>query len=131
LPLAHLIKSEIEKSQFIKKIAIKMKVSEDAVWSDLKKIKAKEGKTERSKEENFKVKDDKEALLFEAEKYGLVVDKEKTNEEILRKIELADLKKKLQETAISLDDESISKEEEKDLKTELEKIQKRIKELSN
>lgn len=39
LPLVVLIKSEIEKSQFVKKIAMKMKVSEDAVWTDLKKIK--------------------------------------------------------------------------------------------
>jgi DNA primase len=38
LPLISLIKSEIEKTQFVKKIALKMKVKEEDVWNDIKKI---------------------------------------------------------------------------------------------
>jgi len=44
---------------------------------------------------------------------------------------LKNLKQKLQETAVFLDDKNISKVEEKKLKTNFEKIQKRIKELGN
>ncbi|MEK7117129.1 MAG: DNA primase [Patescibacteria group bacterium] len=127
LPLANLIRSDIEKSQFVKKIALKMKVGEEAVWDDLKKI----GRFKDldvgglEKEENFK--DEKEALIFEAERYGLKIDIEKTNEDILKRIELRKLKQKLQETAIMLDDKDISKERERELKKELEEIQKNIK----
>ena len=133
LPLVSLIKSDMEKSQFVKKIALKMRVGEEAVWNDLEKIeRKKEGKIEREKEdENKDYKDEKEALIFEAEKYGLKIDIEKTDEDILRRIELRNLKQKLQETAILLDSKSLSKEDEKQLKSDFDKIQKRIKELSN
>ncbi len=133
LPLASLIKSEVEKSQFMKKIALKMKVSEEAVWNDLSKIeRLKEGKIEKLKEyENKDFKKDKEALIFEAERYGFEIDFKKIDEDILKKIELEKLKQELQETAIMLDDKNISKEEEKKIKVKFEQIQKNIKELSN
>lgn len=129
LPLANLIKSDIEKSQFIKKVAQKMAVSEETVWSDLKKVNKKEDFEITKIFNNYK--DEKEALIFEAERYGLKIDIKKTNEDILRKIELKNLKNKLQKTAILLDDQNLSKEEEKKIKSDFEKIQKHIKELSN
>ncbi|MEK7635228.1 MAG: DNA primase [Patescibacteria group bacterium] len=132
LPLASLIKSEVEKSQFIKKIALKLRVVEEAVWNDFNKI--KKSLPEESYEEPRKIidyHDQKEALIFEAEKYGFTIDLKKMDEEILRKTELKVLKQKLQETAIMLDDGDISKEEEKEIKAKFEQIQKRIKELNN
>jgi DNA primase len=130
LPLIDLIKSEIEKSQFVKKIALKMKVGEEAVWNDLKKIKSKIEDFEIARMPND-YKDEKEALIFEAERYGFKIDMEKTDKDIIRKIELKNLKQKLQETAILLDDADLSKEEEKKVKTEFQKIQKSILELNN
>lgn len=38
LPLVHLISSEMEKTQFVKKIALRTKVREDDVWNDIKKV---------------------------------------------------------------------------------------------
>jgi len=86
LPLVSLIKSEIEKSQFIKKIAQKIKVNEDAVWNDLNKMKRLENK---EGEESENKRDKKEELLIEAEKFGLKIDVEKTNEEIAKNTETA------------------------------------------
>jgi DNA primase len=131
LPLASLIRSDMEKSQFVKKIALKIRVGEEAVWNDLEKIeKVKDGKIEiPEKEKDFKK--DREALMFEAEKYGFVIDMKKVDEDILRKIELKNLKQKLQETAVMLDDKDISKKEEKEMRAKFEQIQKRIKEFSN
>jgi DNA primase len=129
LPLIHLLKSEMEKTQFVKKIALKMKVGEEAVWDDLEKINKKEGSKITKISDDFR--DEKEALIFEAERYGLKIDIKKTNEDILRRIELKKFKQKLQETAILLDEKDISKEEEKRAKAEFEKIQKHIKELNN
>jgi hypothetical protein len=129
LPLANLIKSDIEKNQFVKKIALKMRVGEDAVWEDLKKVNKKQDFAITEISNNNK--DEKEALMFEAERYGLKIDLKKTNEDILKKIELQKLKQKLQEITITLDDKDISKTEETKQKAELEKIQKHIKELNN
>jgi hypothetical protein len=42
LPLISLIKSDIEKAQFVKKIALKIGVSEEIVWKDVSKIKEAE-----------------------------------------------------------------------------------------
>jgi DNA primase len=128
LPLLHLLKSDIEKSQFVKKIALKMRVSEEDVLNDLKKIKTEDFEITKISND---YKDEKEALIFEAERYGLKIDIKKTNEDILRRTKLKNLKQKLQETAILLDDKNISKAEEKKTKAEFEKIQKRIKELNN
>jgi DNA primase len=130
LPLVSLLKSEIEKSQFVKKIALKMKVGEEAVWGDLRKIKTG-GQNFETEKTTDDFRDEKEALLFEAERYGFKIDLKKTDEDIARKIELKKLKQKLQETAVNLDDKNISKKEERELKIEFEKIQKHIKELNN
>lgn len=180
LPLAHLIKSDIEKSQFIKKIALKMKVKEEDVLSDLKKVnkiekedyesvspkysktinlermmaglvfleeskKSKGGKNPKHLKEKWQeiigaeevkeildnYKEDEEALIFEAEAHGAEGDLKEISDDILRRIELENLKQKLQRVTITLDDKNLSKAEEKKIKTELEKIQKRIKELNN
>lgn len=133
LPLVSLIKSEIEKSQYVKTIAQKIKVGEGAVWSDLTRIEErKDGKMEKFEiieKDNGNFKDQKEALIFEAEKYGLKIDIEKTNADILRRTELKNLREKLREMAMTLDDPDISKKEEKKTKLEFDKIQKRIREL--
>jgi DNA primase len=118
LPLAHLIKSEIEKSQFVKKVAVKMRVSEDAVWKDL-------GKTEIKKEEMTENQRDKmEELLWEMDMKEIDKEKEK-------RTELEKLKKELQETAIMLDDKDISESEEKEAREKLKEIQKKIKDFNN
>ena len=130
LPLAHLIKSEIEKSQFIKKIAHKIGVSEEDIRSDLKKIeKLKDLKIERLEKEEIPEKDQKEALIFEAEKYGLKIDIKKTKEEIERRSELKKLKQELQKTAVMLDNKDNSKETEKELEIKFKEIQKKIRDL--
>jgi len=178
LPLVSLIKSEIEKSQFVKKIALKMKVREEAVWDDLKKIpvsslaetresietvdlkkivdlkrmaaaiifleESLDKKSKKSRErwqeiisqekvneilDNFEA--EKEALIFEAERYSLEGDLKNIFEDIINRIELENLKQKLQEMTIVLDDKDISKEEEKSIMVEFKKTQKRIQELNN
>lgn len=178
LPLVSLIKSEIEKNQFVKKIALKMKVSEEAVLDDLKKltgaekisydsgaVSGKYPKTanleqmmagiifwEESLDKNIKkskerwqkiigkekvdeilgiFNENREALIFDTEKYGTEADIKKISEDILKRIELEDLKKKFQKITIILDEKDISKQEEQKRKAELEKIQKQIKELNN
>lgn len=129
LPLVHLIQSEVEKSQFIKKIALKMRVSEEAVWSDLQKSKVKTPQFEEVK--NFdRDKDKKEALLFEAERYGLKIDRDTIDAEILKRVRLQRLKEELQETASILDEKDLSETAEKEAKEKLSEIQKNIKELS-
>lgn len=133
LPIANLIKSSIEKNQFIKKIALKLRVREEDVWEDLKNLKIQNSKlkTEMQKTEEKSEKDEMEELLFEAEKYGFNLNDEKVKKEIFKKIELKNLKQKLQENTIKLDNKSILKEEEKKIKLEIENIQKQIKEFSN
>jgi len=132
LPLVHLIGSNMEKTQFVKKIALKTRVREEDVWNDFEKIKKlDDGRIAGLEEEkeNFK-KDEKEALIFEAERYGFKIDSKKIEEETSRRNELKDLKQKLQETAIMLDDKNISKKDEKKIKSDFEKIQKKIKEFN-
>ena len=183
LPLVSLIKSEMEKSQFVKKIALKIKVKEDDVWNDLKKIEPlrKPSNNEKKTQEYFSKKDlkamslerimasiiflkesqknknstgltkkwqeiagddkvaeilnnyekDREALIFEAEKYSEEGDIDKISEDILRRIELENLKTELQQTTITLDEKGLSKEKEKKTKSDIDKIQNRIKELNN
>ncbi|MEK7669058.1 MAG: DNA primase [Patescibacteria group bacterium] len=128
LPLVHLIGNDMEKTQFVKKIALKTMVREEDVWNDIKKINAKIKDSEITGVSGD-YRDEREALIFEAEKYGLKIDIKKTEEEILRRIELKNLKQKLQETAIMLDDKNILKEDEKKLKLNFVNIQKKIKEL--
>lgn len=130
LPLVHLIKSEIEKSQFVKKIALKMKVREEDVWNDIKKINIIERAESENMPENKEDKD-KEAFIFEMEKYMTKEDIKKNSEDVLKRIELKNLKQKLQELAILLDDKDLPKEEEKKVKLDFNKIQKQIKELNN
>lgn len=178
LPLVSIIKSEIEKNQFVKKIALKMKVGEEAVLDDLKKVTVsdkinynnetvseKKSKTisleqmmagiifwEESLEKTSKkfrekwqkitgkekveeildiFNENREALIFDTEEYGSEADIKKISEDILKRIELENLKKKLQKITITLDDRDISKQEEQKNKAELLKIQKQIKELNN
>lgn len=176
LPVANLIKSDIEKSQFIKKVSLSMKVGEQAVWDDLKKINAAEKESvgtdtyaktraadldrimtamvflEESQDKgpkhlrtkwgkivgakaveeilnNFEA--DREALIFEAEKYNIEGDSEKMAEDMMQRIEMRHLKAKLQEATILLDDENLSKQKEAQIKSDFKNIQKRIKELNN
>ena len=178
LPLVSLIKSEIEKSIFVKKIALKMKVHEQDVLNDLKKIEKKEdpnkgedpfknyskivnlerilagiifleefNKSKKSK--NLKEKwqqivnkekveeilanfeKNKEALIFETENYGEKGSLDEIAKDILKRLELKELKTKLQKITIILDDKSLSKENKKKTEANFNKIQKRIQELNN
>ncbi|OHA93077.1 MAG: DNA primase [Candidatus Zambryskibacteria bacterium RIFCSPHIGHO2_12_FULL_38_34] len=183
LPLVSLIKSEMEKSQFVKKIALKIRVKEEDVWSDLKKIEplrepANDGKkvqeyfskkdlktvslerivvsiiflneSQKTKKTNNLSKKwreivgndkvteilnsyekEREALIFEAERYNEEGDINKISEDILRRIELENLKTELQQTTIIFDEKNLSKEKEKKVKSDIDKIQNRIKELNN
>jgi DNA primase len=128
LPFIPLLQSEMEKSQFVKKISLKAKVTEESVWSDLDKIKT--GDKNKGVEKTGDYRDEKEAFLFEAERYGLRIDVEKIEEESVKRNELKDLKKNLQEIAATLDDKSLTKEKEREVKSDFERVQKRIKELS-
>ncbi len=128
LPLLALIKSDIEKSQFVKKVALKMRVGEDAVWNDLNKIKKTENKEQENKEN--KMDTEKEAFLFELEKYMKEGDNEKMSAETLKRAEMQMLKAKLREIAIALDDKDLSEKDEQEAKKEFEKIQKRINNLN-
>lgn len=175
LPLISLIKSDIEKAQFVKKISLKIGVSEEIVWKDVSKIKdAEKSGTEYIKDiqttipnlerimagfvflEESRNKGDKklhtrlewqkaigneevtellesyesekEALSFEAEQHCLNGNIEKTWEVLLKRIELQNLKIRLQKTASILDDPSISTEREREIRAEFEKIQKSIRE---
>jgi len=178
LPLVSLIKSDIEKSRFVKKIALKMKVQEEDVLNDLKKINQKEealtgeglpknyskiinlerilsgiifleefNKNKKSKElkekwqkivNKEKVEEilanfekNKEALIFETENYGEKGSLDEIAKDILKRLELKELKTKLQKITIILDDKSLSKENKKKTEANFNKIQKRIQELNN
>ena len=129
LPLTSLIKSHIEKTQFIKKIANKTKVNETDVWDDLEKIENRlndkiRQRTKEEKTDTENREDQKEALIFEAERYGLKIDREKTNQEISKRMELKKTKRRFQEIAIELDNKNLSKAEKKKLENELKKIEK-------
>jgi DNA primase len=125
LPLAHLIKSEIEKTQFIKKVANKMRVGEDAVWNDLGKIeRLKNLKIEKLEEKGNNQRDKMEELLWEMDRAEIDKEKEK-------RTEIKNLKKELQEIAIMLDDKDISKEEEEKAKEKLTEIQNKIKQFNS
>jgi len=128
LPLVSLVKSEIEKSQFVKKLAIKMRVGEQAVWDDLKKIKINDINIP-AEETPYDYRKEKEALIFEAERYGFKMDIEKINEETLARVKRNDLKRRLQELAILLDDKDLSKEEREEAETNFRQTQTEIKEL--
>ena len=130
LPLISLIKSDIEKSQFVKKIAQKMRVTEDIVWSDIKKINTNIDKNLEKIGNNNNIKDQKEALMFEMEKIGVKIDQEEVDKDNKRRSELQELKTTLQKIAILLDDPSISKKEEAEGKKEFIKIQKKLQDLN-
>lgn len=184
LPVIAIIKSDIEKSQFVKKISLKLGVDEESVRNDLKKVerllkdpKPEDGRgapsnvisvadmrtntlerimagivflEESSQDENMgfrrrwvaieeeeaeaaiaKFEEEKEALIFETEKYGDKGKIDEVAEDILRRIEIKHLKKKLQRAAVELDDASLKEDEEKKARSDLEKIQKRLKELGS
>jgi len=129
LPFVSLLKSEMEKSQFIKKIAIKMKVPEEAVRDDLKRVRVPEAlQNEISVDEKGWLKD-KEAFLFELEKYMKEGDSERIVEEKSKRTELQNLKLKLRGLAITLDDKDLPEKEIKKVKEEFEEVRSKIKEL--
>lgn len=130
LPLVAITKSEIEKSQFVKKIAIKMRVPEEAVWDDLKKIPTVKIEKNGSENKTDDREKEKEAFIFELEKYMKEGDSENVSKETVRRVLLQELKTKLREVAIALDDKNLSKKEEQEAKIEFQKIQKQIKDLN-
>lgn len=132
LPLAIQIKSHIEKEQYVKKIAQKIKVREEDVWNDINKIEINQKKIiskNQNKEEDY-YRDKKEELIIEAEKFGLKIDIAKVNEEISKRAELKKLKQKFQETAMALDEKNISASKAKELELDLKRIEKQIKEIN-
>lgn len=180
LPLLTFLKSEIEKSSFIKKMSLEMGVPEEAILDDLKKVAAlpaSERKELRVSDEIFQkraqvinlnriaaglafleesagresgfrkkweevsgkdtveetletLKEEKEVLIFEAENNLAEKSVAEIGQEVIERIELQALKRKLQTAAVFLD-KDISKNEEAHAQTEIQKIQKRIKELNN
>lgn len=131
LPLVPLIKSHIEKEQYVKKISQKIKVREEDVWKDIERLEnLKTEKLESKEGETKNQRDQKEELLLEAEKFGLKIDIEKVNEEISKRSKLRELKQKFQEIAIALDEKNISVNEAKKLELDLKNIEKQIKEIS-
>lgn len=174
LPIVPLIQSEIEKTQFVKKIASKIKVREDDIWQDLKGLNPKSPSESKNFDPELKQVDleqlltglifleesnggdsalklkwqeilgakevaerltfygpRREALIFTAEMHASSGDFEKTKEEIIKRTELMILKQKLQKAADLFDKKDVSENESEEAKGEFEKIQKRIKELSN
>lgn len=107
-----------------------MRVTEDTILKQLEKIKTDTARV-NSNEENQNQKDQKEELLFEIERYGLKIDVEQENAEILKRDEIKELKKKHQEIAITLDDKDITQEDRKNLENDLKNIEKRLKEINN
>ena len=73
----------------------------------------------------------KEALIFETENYGEKGSLDEIAKDILKRLELKELKTKLQKITIILDDKSLSKENKKKTEANFNKIQKRIQELNN
>jgi DNA primase len=125
LPLAHLIKSDIEKSQFVKKVANKMRVSEDAVWNDLNKMeRRKDGKMERLEEQKKNNRDKMEELLWEMDVKEIEKEKEK-------QIKKKEFEKKRTEISIMLDDKDISEKEKEKLKEIYKENEQKIKDFNN
>lgn len=134
LPLLAAMQSEIEKSQLLKQIALKLGVGEEAVFKDLQKIKTaedsrKKGEIEEKPRRSFE--EEREILLFEAERYGIKIDKAKNSEEILKRIGLQKMKDELQKKASLLDRKNISESEEASIRKEIETIQKEIKRIQS
>lgn len=159
LPYFQFIKSEIERSHFVRKIADKIGVSEEAVLKEIAKTKTESEKIFGTKQktatspermlagiilvqnaselenkwreiagsrevENIlnELRPEKEALIFEAEEMGV------SGEEVLDRIELKILKDRLRECTQDLD--KLKGEADKDIKEKIDKISKRIHQLS-
>jgi DNA primase len=77
LPFASRIKSDIEKEKYIKKIASKLRVSEDNVWNDLQKIINNEGKEEKE----YNIINENNLSNLERIVVGIILLQESTNED--------------------------------------------------
>lgn len=170
LPLVTLLKSEIERSQYIKKIANKLEIGEEAVRTDLKKIINIENKKDSIEYKEYEqivnperilsgiifwskkpeeIRDkweeiigvdevqkilnlyesDKDMLVYEAENYSQEGDISRIYEDVLRRIELNELKQRLRTKTSEFDKETNTKKQE-EIKEEVVKISNRINELS-
>ncbi len=130
LPLVPLIKSEVERSQFIKKIALKMGVTEREVLEDVNKLKVAikdPGDQEIENKKNKTLED----LMFEAEKYGYKIDTQKISQDVAKREQIKSLKSNLQKIASQMDDKNLNSKDEKEMKKEFGEIQKKIKELES
>ena len=78
-------KSEIEKTQFIKKIALKIKVNEENVWNDLKKIEAPSINSTENFEPKTQRKEGLEKII--EERSQKIVELERTLSEMKRQQE--------------------------------------------
>jgi DNA primase len=77
LPFAAKIKSEIEKEKYIKKIALKLRVSEDNVWRDLTKLVNNEGNTEKE----YTIKNENNVSNLERIAVGLILLEESNHKD--------------------------------------------------
>lgn len=175
LPIALLFKSEMEMSEFVGKIARKIGVHEESVWSDLKKLKLSKktmsptqtaikieespdkslasiifflqskGKSDeamrlRAKWEQFEGEDsvrsviegletERDALIFRFEVFHPEEKALDIAEEVLARVELNYLKKRLTELSRSLDDKNVSESQRKKHESEIAKVSNRISDL--
>lgn len=173
LPLISLLQSQIEQSQYIKKIANKMRIPEESVWQDFRKVMKNEPITEREytdkkletipqtervlasliylaesrgeKETSLRdhwtslvgenavskvlndLEPDKDSLMFEAERY----DEDIIKKEILGRLEIQILRRRLQELAKALDDPSTGDATKEPAKKEFANLSKKLQNLIN
>lgn len=78
-----------------------------------------------------KYQDDKEALLFEVELYGIDIKNDKTKTEIINRIELEIYKNKSYEIAKKLDNKNLNKDDEGKLKKQYIELEENIKKLNS
>ena len=127
LPLVPLIKNEIEKSQFIKKIALKIRVTEKEVGEEIEKIirnqpSQKNGALQSADHSGI------DRLHFEIERMGFKLEMN-ADDVVLKNKKFKDLKLELQKISSILDTENLSKEERGEMETKIGEIQKKIREL--
>lgn len=77
LPFASRIKSDIEKEKYIKKIASRLRVSEDNVWKDLQKIINNEG----NEEKEYDIKKENNQSNLERILVGIILLQESINKD--------------------------------------------------
>ncbi len=112
VPLLSMIESSIEKSQFISKIAERIKVSEEAVWDDLKSLEKADDQENRGPKavsaNTFSKLSRKEVAVREI--VDIIKWQENSDNQL---IDVASVEKKLKEVLPDLSEEMLNLDEEK------------------